>query len=50
VVAWDIGSMHQDLLTAGKKYLDMTSNNVNHPNDFIARIYAMNVLSLLIKE
>ena len=50
VVAWNIGSMHQDLLTAGKKYLDMTSNNVNHPNDFIARIYAMNVLSLLIKE
>ncbi len=50
IVALDIGVMHQDLLAAGKKYLDMTGNNVNHPNDFIARIYAMNVLSLLIEE
>ena len=50
VVAWNIGAMHQELMAAGKKYLDMTSNNVNHPNDFIARIYAMNVLSLLIEE
>ena len=50
VVALDIGAMHQELLSAGKKYLDMTGNNVNHPNDFIARIYAMNVLSLLIEE
>ncbi len=50
VVSWDIGAMHQELLAAGKKYLDMTGNNVNHPNDFIARIYAMSVLSLLIEE
>ncbi len=50
IAALDIGLMHQDLLAAGKKYLDMTGNNVNHPNDFIARIYAMNVLSLLIEE
>ena len=50
IAALDIGVMHQDLLAAGKKYLDMTGNNVNHPNDFIARIYAMNVLSLLIEE
>ncbi|MBQ8428795.1 MAG: SGNH/GDSL hydrolase family protein [Clostridia bacterium] len=49
IVSWDIGVMHQELLAAGKKYLDMTGNNVNHPNDFIARIYAMNVLSLLIE-
>ncbi|MBQ7924150.1 MAG: hypothetical protein IJ329_02465 [Clostridia bacterium] len=46
----DIGEMHQALLDNGKKYIDMTGNNVNHPNDFIARIYAMNLLSTLIEE
>ncbi len=50
VISWDVGAIHQDLLAAGKKYLDMTGNNVNHPNDFIARIYAMSLLSLLIEE
>lgn len=43
----DIGAMHRDLLDSGKKYMDMTGNNVNHPNDFMARIYCMNLLSLL---
>lgn len=46
----NIGVMHQDLLDSGKKYIDMTGNNVNHPNDFIARIYAMNLLSTLIES
>lgn len=46
----DIGSMHADLLAAGKNYSEMTSNNVNHPNDFIARIYAMNLLSAFIEK
>lgn len=45
----DIGAMHQDLLDAGKHYTEMSSNNVNHPNDFLARVYAMNLLSSLIK-
>ena len=44
----DIGAMHQDLLDAGKHYTEMSSNNVNHPNDFFARVYAMNLLSALI--
>ena len=44
----DIGAMHQDLLDSGKYYTEMSSNNVNHPNDFFARIYAMNLLSTLI--
>jgi len=48
VCAINIGQMHQDLLNAGKKFIDMSSNNVNHPNDFMARIYAMNILSALI--
>lgn len=45
----DIGAMHQDLLNAQKRYTEMSSNNVNHPNDFLARIYAMNLLSAFIE-
>ncbi len=44
----DIGAMHQDLLDSGKYYTEMSSNNVNHPNDFFARVYAMNLLATLI--
>lgn len=44
----DIGAMHQDLLNSGKYYTEMSSNNVNHPNDFFARVYAMNLLATLI--
>lgn len=44
----NIGAMHQDLLDTGKRYTEMSSNNVNHPNDFFARVYAMNLLSTLI--
>ena len=40
--------MHQELLIAGKRYRDMTGNNVNHPNDFLARIYAQVILRTLI--
>lgn len=49
ITSVNIGKMHEDLLDSGKKYADMTSNNVNHPNDFMASVYAMNILSLLIK-
>ena len=31
-----------------KRYQDISANNVNHPNDFFMRIYAMNILSALI--
>lgn len=44
----DIGAMHADLLESGKYYTEMSSNNVNHPNDFLARVYTMNILSTLI--
>lgn len=30
-----------------KRYYDMTGNNVNHPNDFLARIYAQTALKVL---
>lgn len=47
VVSLDMGLIHQDLLDSGKKYMDMTGNNVNHPNDFMARIYAMSILTTI---
>ena len=31
----------------GKNYIDMSSNNVNHPNDFLIRLYAMNIIGAL---
>lgn len=40
VACVDVGAMHQDILDSGKKYMDITGNNVNHPNDFMARVYA----------
>ncbi len=39
VVVADMTTYHRDLLTR-KRYCDMTGNNVNHPNDFLARAYA----------
>jgi hypothetical protein len=42
----DIWSIHGYLL-GRKAYWDMTGNHVNHPNDFIVRIYAQGLLSAL---
>lgn len=39
--------LHAQLLS-GKKYLDMTGNNINHPNDFLIRIYAQALLALFL--
>lgn len=39
--------MHTYILEK-KRYYDMTGNNVNHPNDFLARVYAQTVAALLI--
>lgn len=39
--------MHAYILEK-KRYYDMTGNNVNHPNDFLARVYAQTVVALLI--
>jgi lysophospholipase L1-like esterase len=48
IVAVNIGKIHQEMLDHGKNYIDMSGNNVNHPNDFLASIYAMTILGLLI--
>lgn len=42
----DMWSLHGYLLRH-KSYWDMTGNGVNHPNDFIARLYAQTVLATL---
>ena len=42
----DVWSIHGYLLEH-KTYWDMTGNHVNHPNDFMARIYAQVILARL---
>ena len=42
-------SAEQIELMENKFYADMLSNNINHPNDFYVRVYAMNLLSALIE-
>ena len=44
----DVSSVHRYLLTR-KAYRDMTGNNVNHPNDFLCRIYAQIAVANLVK-
>lgn len=46
VVVTDMTKVHQGLLTR-KRFFDMTGNNVNHANDYMARIYAQSVLKTL---
>ena len=41
--------MHHALLKR-KLFRDMTGNNVNHPNDFLARVYAQTILAVLEAE
>ncbi len=46
VAALPLTSFHKALL-AKKPFRDMTGNNINHPNDFLARIYAMYILDAM---
>ena len=39
VAVADMTTFHKHLLTR-KRFCDMSGNNVNHPNDFLARAYA----------
>jgi lysophospholipase L1-like esterase len=47
VVVADITGVHQELLKH-KSYQDMTGNNINHPNDYLARWYAQYISGILI--
>ena len=44
-----VTSMHQSILEH-TRYRDMTGNNVNHPNDFLARVYAQTILQTIAGE
>lgn len=44
----DVTSAHAFMLTR-KKFWDMSGNGVNHPSDFLARIYAQVLLKLLVE-
>jgi hypothetical protein len=46
VAVVDLWEMHGELLKQ-KSYEDTTGNHVNHPNDFIVRLYAQVVLARL---
>ena len=48
VAVADMTDMHKNLLATGKRYRDMTGNNVNHPNDFLGRIYAQVLLKTIL--
>lgn len=48
VAVADMTTMHGDLLK-GKRLFDMTGNNVNHPNDFLIRVYAQ-VINEVLRE
>ena len=45
VVKADITRM-QDELLRHKRFIDITANNVNHPNDFFHRLYAQYILGM----
>ena len=49
IVVADITGVHKELLKH-KSYQDMTGNNVNHPNDYLARWYAQFISGLLIQD
>lgn len=45
----DMTTLHESMLTR-KSYRDMTGNNINHCNDFLARAYAQVILRTLEKH
>ena len=49
VIVTDMTAVHHELLQH-KSYQDMTGNNINHPNDFLMRWYAQQIVGTLIPE
>lgn len=44
----NITVMQAYMMEKGKRYRDMTANNINHPNDFAQRLYAQVILAALL--
>jgi lysophospholipase L1-like esterase len=42
----DVTTLHKEYLMV-KNYRDMTGNNVNHPNDFLMRLYAQTIVKTI---
>ena len=42
-------TIHTEMLT-NNDYASFTGNNVNHPNDFLIRVYAMQILKTMFEE
>jgi len=49
VAVMDVTSVHTRLLKR-KAYRDMTGNNINHPNDFLCRMYAQTALQCFMEK
>ena len=47
IITVDIGPVHEAMLER-KPYADLSSNHVNHPDDFLLRVHAQVILSTLI--
>ena len=43
----DLADTKVSALLEKKRFFDMTGNNVNHPNDFLASVYAQTILKIL---
>ena len=42
-----VNSVYNAMMQKGKLFYDITSNNINHPNDFMSRVYAMTLIATL---
>ena len=49
IVLADVTAVWEEMLKT-KKFLDVTGNGVNHPNDLGHRLYAQTLLGLLIEH
>lgn len=44
----NVTTMQKTMLDMGKRYRDMTANNINHPNDYAHRLYAQVILKTVL--
>lgn len=47
VVSIDIYNLHSYMLKS-KNYVDLSGNNINHPNDYMIRVHAMQLMAALV--
>lgn len=49
VAVADVSTVYTQM-TSRKKFTDLSGNNINHPNDFMHRVYAQVVVKTLVKD